>query len=63
MCIDDSSVFRYAHEAGFLDSHESAEFTPDLTPIMVAAFYNHYTVVKMLLGMGHSVEKPHPPHC
>uniref|UniRef100_A0A8C9TUB8 Short transient receptor potential channel 4-like n=1 Tax=Scleropages formosus TaxID=113540 RepID=A0A8C9TUB8_SCLFO len=38
-------------------------FTPDITPIILAAHTNNYEIIKMLLQMGVSVPKPHGVRC
>lgn len=49
---------REAH--GYLDS---AAFTPDITPLMLAAHGDDYSMIQMLISRGHRLQPPHPPSC
>ncbi|KAF7700331.1 short transient receptor potential channel 4b [Silurus meridionalis] len=40
-----------------------SEFTPDLTPIILAAHTNNYEIIKMLVQKGVSVPQPHEVRC
>ncbi|XP_062872388.1 short transient receptor potential channel 4b [Trichomycterus rosablanca] len=40
-----------------------SEFTPDITPIILAAHTNNYEVIKMLVQKGVSVPHPHAVRC
>ncbi len=42
---------------------ENSQFSPDQTPIMLAAQYNRTIIVQMLLMMGDYIEKPHDFYC
>lgn len=44
-------------------SSDDAQFSPDITPIMLAAQYNRTEIVQMLLLNGDRIEKPHEFHC
>jgi transient receptor potential cation channel subfamily C member 6 len=44
-------------------SSDDAQFSPDITPIMLAAQYNRTEIVQMLLLSGDRIEKPHEFHC
>lgn len=46
-----------------MEFSDSADFSSDITPIIVAAHNEHYEVIRLLLSRGHVVEKPHPPYC
>ncbi|XP_070552773.1 short transient receptor potential channel 4-like isoform X2 [Ptychodera flava] len=45
------------------DQNETADFTPDITPVMLAAHRNNYEILKMLIERGASIPKPHPVKC
>jgi ankyrin repeat protein len=34
-------------------------FTPDITPLMLAAHYNNYEIIKILLDRGATLPAPH----
>ncbi|XP_017346347.1 short transient receptor potential channel 4b [Ictalurus punctatus] len=40
-----------------------SEFTPDITPIILAAHTNNYEIIKMLVQKGVSVPQPHEVRC
>jgi hypothetical protein len=44
-------------------SSDDAQFSPDVTPIMLAAQYNRTEIIQMLLLNGDRIEKPHEYHC
>lgn len=40
-----------------------ADYTCDLGPLHMAAQYDHYDIVNLLLSRGHTIAKPHPASC
>ena len=44
-------------------SSVDAQFSPDITPIMLASQYNRTEIVQILLSNGDRIEKPHDFHC
>ncbi|XP_012217873.1 transient receptor potential protein isoform X2 [Linepithema humile] len=50
---------RYSWEA--VDS--SSNFTPDITPLILAAHYNNYEILKLLLDRGATLPTPHDARC
>ncbi|XP_041849779.1 short transient receptor potential channel 4b [Melanotaenia boesemani] len=40
-----------------------SDFTPDITPIILAAHTNNYEIIKLLLQHGVSIPQPHAVHC
>ena len=44
-------------------SSDDAQFSPDITPVMLAAHYNRTEIVQMLLSNGDRIEKPHEYNC
>lgn len=40
-----------------------SDFTPDITPIILAAHTNNYEIIKMLVQKGVSVPQPHEVRC
>ena len=44
-------------------SSDDAQFSPDITPLILAAQYNRTEIVQMLLISGDRITKPHNYHC
>ena len=44
-------------------SSDDAQFSPDITPIMLASQYNRTEIVQILLLNGDRIDKPHEYHC
>ena len=42
---------------------DSDSFTPDITPLMLAAHKDNYEIIKILLERGDMIPKPHPVQC
>ncbi|XP_042910278.1 short transient receptor potential channel 3-like [Parasteatoda tepidariorum] len=42
---------------------ESPNYSPDITPILLAAQKGDYKMVRMFLERGHRIEEPHSPNC
>uniref|UniRef100_UPI00358FD986 short transient receptor potential channel 4-like n=1 Tax=Myxine glutinosa TaxID=7769 RepID=UPI00358FD986 len=40
-----------------------SEFTPDITPIILAAHSNNYEIIKLLVRRGVCIPRPHPVRC
>ena len=56
------------HEPGLPYSWEavdnvSANYTPDITPLILAAHKNNYEILKILLDRGASLPSPHDLKC
>ena len=45
------------------ESTVDAQFSSDITPIMLASHYNRAEIVQMLLDRGDRIEKPHDFYC
>ena len=43
--------------------HVSANYTPDITPLILAAHKNNYEILKILLDRGASLPTPHDLKC
>ncbi|KAL3314587.1 hypothetical protein Ciccas_006795 [Cichlidogyrus casuarinus] len=48
---------------GLLGKVQSGTFTPDITPIILAAHGDNYTIIKLLLDRGDRISKPHDLRC
>ncbi|KAL8569260.1 hypothetical protein ACOMHN_029881 [Nucella lapillus] len=46
-----------------LQSVPSSSFTPDITPIILAAHRDNYEIIKILLDRGFRIPKPHTARC
>ena len=44
-------------------SSDDTQFSPDITPIMLASQYNRTEIVQILLSNGDRIEKPHEFYC
>ncbi|PAA76641.1 hypothetical protein BOX15_Mlig029366g3 [Macrostomum lignano] len=49
--------------SGLLGTTPSSSFTPDVTPIILAAQIDNYEIIKLLLDRGDRVPKPHELRC
>jgi ankyrin repeat protein len=47
----------------FFRTDEKSQFSPDITPLILAAHYNNHEIVQMFLSRGHTIERPHPISC
>lgn len=51
------------HERSLHQSVPSSSFTPDITPIILAAHRDNYEIIKLLLDRGYRIPKPHNIKC
>ncbi|XP_077867974.1 short transient receptor potential channel 4-like [Saccoglossus kowalevskii] len=49
--------------AQILHDQNETDFTPDITPVMLAAHKNNYEILKILIERGSSIPKPHTVKC
>lgn len=47
----------------FFRMEEKSQFSPDITPLILAAHYNNHEIIQMFLSRNHTIEKPHPISC
>ncbi|XP_074649130.1 short transient receptor potential channel 7-like [Tubulanus polymorphus] len=47
----------------FFRTEEKSQFSPDITPLILAAHYNNHEIVQMFLSRSHTIEKPHVISC
>lgn len=50
-------------EAALHQTVPSSSFTPDITPIILAAHRDNYEIIKILLDRGYRIPKPHDVRC
>ena len=43
----------------FFRTEEKSQFSPDVTPLILAAQYNNHEIVQMFLSRNHTIERPH----
>ncbi|KAM7542787.1 hypothetical protein Aperf_G00000009328 [Anoplocephala perfoliata] len=48
---------------GYLGHIQSSIFTPDITPLILAAHRDNYAIIKILIDYGHRIAKPHELRC
>ncbi|XP_077983684.1 short transient receptor potential channel 4-like [Glandiceps talaboti] len=49
--------------AQILHDQNETDFTPDITPVMLAAHKNNYEILRMLIERGASIPEPHAVKC
>ncbi|XP_072315568.1 short transient receptor potential channel 4-like [Eucyclogobius newberryi] len=55
---------RVEHQVpAMLRDKQFSDFTPDITPIILAAHTNNYEIIKLLLARGVSIPQPHDVRC
>ena len=47
----------------FFRTEEKSQFSPDITPVILAAHYNNHEIIQMFLARSHTIERPHPISC
>lgn len=47
----------------FFRTDEKSQFSPDVTPIILAAHYNNHEMIQLFLSRNHTIDKPHPISC
>ena len=47
----------------FFRTDEKSQFSPDITPLILAAHYNNHEIIQMFLSRSHTIDKPHPISC
>ncbi|KAG7243064.1 hypothetical protein INR49_016439 [Caranx melampygus] len=52
-----------SHVPPLLLDHQFSNFTPDITPIILAAHTNNYEIIKLLVQRGVSIPQPHSVRC
>ena len=47
----------------FFRNEEKSQFSPDITPLILAAQYNNHEIIQLFLSRNHTIDKPHPISC
>ena len=47
----------------FFRTDEKSQFSPDITPLILAAHHNNHEIIQMFLYRNHTIERPHPIYC
>ncbi|KAK2157984.1 hypothetical protein LSH36_179g00033 [Paralvinella palmiformis] len=47
----------------FFRTDEKSQFSPDITPLILAAHYNSHEIIQMFLARNHTIARPHPISC
>jgi len=47
----------------FFRTEEKSQFSPDITPLILAAHYNNHEMIQLFISIDHTIEKPHPIAC
>lgn len=47
----------------FFRTEEKSQFSPDITPLILAAHYNNHEIIQMFISINHTIDKPHPIAC
>ena len=61
--FNDKKFLNGATDSFWQTPNDDAQFSADITPIMLASQYNRIEIVQMLLLNGDRIEKPHEFHC
>lgn len=47
----------------FFRTDEKSQFSPDITPLTLAAHYNNHEIIQMFLFRNEIIDRPHPISC
>lgn len=61
--IAGEDLTKTAQRDPFFRTEEKSQFSPDITPLILAAHYNNHEIIQMFLSRNHTIEKPHPISC
>ena len=61
--IAGAELCRMTQNDPFFRTEEKSQFSPDITPLILAAHYNNHEIIQMFLSRNHTIEKPHPIAC
>jgi hypothetical protein len=58
-----AELYRRTRKDPFFRTDEKSQFSPDITPLILAAHYNNHEIIQMFLSRNHTIERPHPIAC
>jgi len=58
-----AELHRRTRKDPFFRTDEKSQFSPDITPLILAAHYNNHEIIQMFLSRNHTIERPHPIAC
>ena len=61
--IAGAELYKRTQKDPFFRTDEKSQFSPDITPLILAAHYNSHEIIQMFLSRNHTIEKPHPISC
>uniref|UniRef100_A0A1I8GEW4 ANK_REP_REGION domain-containing protein n=1 Tax=Macrostomum lignano TaxID=282301 RepID=A0A1I8GEW4_9PLAT len=59
----EDKIKRMDYNNAFFRTEEKSQFSPDITPLILAAHYNNHEMIQMFLARNHTIEKPHVITC
>ena len=59
----DQERARRSQRDPFFRTDEKSQFSPDITPLILAAHYNNHELIQLFLSRGHTIDRPHPISC
>jgi len=61
--IAGADVYKRTLKDPFFRTDEKSQFSPDITPLILAAHYNNHEIIQMFLSRSQTIDKPHPISC
>lgn len=61
--IAGAELYRRTQKDPFFRTDEKSQFSPDITPLILAAHYNNHEIIQMFLSRNQSIDRPHPISC
>ena len=61
--IAGAELARKSRKDPFFRTDEKSQFSPDITPLILAAHYNNHEIIQMFLSRNHTLDRPHPISC
>jgi len=61
--IAGSELCRRTQKDPFFRTDEKSQFSPDITPLILAAHYNNHEIIQMFLSRNQTIDRPHPISC